>query len=75
MERLIIASILLWYLKYPEAKFVKTKNYNLEWKEINKEKVIKFLVDEHDFSLERVEKLVSKETTKSKNEGLNKWFK
>ncbi|MBS3149563.1 flap endonuclease-1 [Candidatus Woesearchaeota archaeon] len=52
-----------------------TKNYNLEWKEINKEKVIKFLVDEHDFSLERVEKLVSKETTKSKNEGLNKWFK
>lgn len=49
------------------------KNYKLEWKCIDKEKVIKLLVDEHDFSLERVERLLG-EKTKAKSEGLGKWL-
>ncbi len=34
------------------------KRYNLEWKGINKERLLKLLVDEHEFSAERVENTV-----------------
>jgi flap endonuclease-1 len=37
-----------------------TNKFKLEWKKPDREKIIKFMVDEHDFSLERVEKVVSK---------------
>ena len=33
-----------------------SENYKIEWKEPNEEKLIRFMVDEHSFSLERVEK-------------------
>ncbi|MFH1770903.1 MAG: flap endonuclease-1 [archaeon] len=37
-----------------------TDNYELEWKTPDKEAVIKLLVEEHDFGLERVEKVINK---------------
>jgi flap endonuclease-1 len=37
-----------------------TRKYKIEFKQPNKEKIISFMVDEHDFSLERVEKVVEK---------------
>ncbi len=37
-----------------------TDKYKLEWKEPNREKIIEFMVEEHDFSRERVEKAVDK---------------
>ncbi len=40
-----------WFM-HPEVN----EKYELKWGELDKEKVIKVLVDEHDFSLERVEK-------------------
>jgi len=36
------------------------KEYKLEWKRPNREKIIEFLCDEHDFSRERVEKAISR---------------
>ncbi|MDI6807221.1 MAG: flap endonuclease-1 [Candidatus Aenigmarchaeota archaeon] len=36
------------------------KKYKIVWRQPNKEKIIKFMVDEHDFSLERVEKVVDR---------------
>ncbi|MBI2547430.1 MAG: flap endonuclease-1 [Candidatus Aenigmarchaeota archaeon] len=35
-------------------------DYKLEWKEYNKEKILKFMVDEHEFSQERIGKIVDK---------------
>jgi len=47
-----------------------------QWGRVNREKVISFLVDEHSFSLERVEaamkRLVEVESTRS--ESLEKWL-
>ncbi|MEM7819061.1 MAG: flap endonuclease-1 [Candidatus Aenigmatarchaeota archaeon] len=37
-----------------------TDKYKLEWKEPNREKIIEFMVEEHDFSRERVEKAIDK---------------
>lgn len=51
------------------------KSYSLNWMNIDKDKVIKLLVEEHNFSLERVEKLLYQKDNKPKNEGLNKWIK
>jgi len=34
--------------------------YSLEWKQVDSEKLIKFMVDEHDFSRERVEKVIER---------------
>src|SRR3989338_9014015 len=50
------------------------KDYKLVWDEINKEKIISLLVDEHDFSLERVEKILIQKEQKTKTEGLGKWL-
>jgi len=36
-----------------------TKEYELEWKPPNPEKIVHFMVKEHDFSQERVEKVVN----------------
>jgi len=55
-----------------------TDDFKLEWKFPDREKIIKFMVDEHDFSLERVEKVVEKlEQTFSsgKQTSLAGWFK
>src|SRR3989338_978271 len=51
------------------------KNYILNWKEINIEKVKELLVEENNFSLERVERLLLQKEAKLKNNSLNKWIK
>ena len=53
-----------------------TDKYELKWEEINKEKVIKVLVEEHDFSRERVEKSLERleKITDKKQKGLGDFF-
>lgn len=59
------------YLNAPATRGVKP-----EWKAMDKEKVISFLVDEHSFSRERVESAMArtKSTASSESETLEKWF-
>lgn len=55
-----------------------SKKYKIEWKEPEKEKTIRLMVDEHDFSIERIEKAVDR-LMEIKKEGtqssLDSWFK
>jgi len=53
-----------------------TDDYSIEWKEIEKEKLLKLLVDEHNFSQERVESQLKslEEKTDKKQTGLHKFF-
>lgn len=50
--------------------------YKLEWKPIDKEKLIKMLVEEHDFSKERVEKSLDRleESADKQQKGLGDFF-
>ncbi len=53
------------------------KSFDFEFKEINEEKIKKILVNEHDFSEERIENQLEKLREfkeKSKQKGLDKWF-
>ena len=53
------------------------KEYELKWKDVNERKLRKMLIDEHDFSEERVEKIISslaKEKKKKQQKGLGEWF-
>jgi len=62
---------------YLIQKMPVTKSYKLEWKDVHEEKVKKLLVDEHDFSEERVIKGIQKlveEKEKKKQKGLNEFF-
>lgn len=55
-----------------------TDDYKLEWKPINKEKIIKILVDEHEFNKERIETTldnIEKEMKSSKQTSLGNFFK
>lgn len=52
------------------------EKYELEWKPINKEKIIGLLCDEHDFSEERVSKVIEKLVKEKKKQvGLDKFFR
>ena len=52
------------------------KNYQLKWNEIDEDKIRKILVDRHDFSEERVDKMLEKLTKKEKHQrGLSSFFK
>jgi flap endonuclease-1 len=52
-----------------------TNKYKLEWKEPQVEKIIEFMVEEHDFSRERVEKTIEKlQVTKERQVSLKGWF-
>ena len=54
-----------------------TDDYTLEWKAPDAEKLMKFLVDEHDFSIERVEsslKRLTEEKAKNQQKGLSEFF-
>jgi flap endonuclease-1 len=54
-----------------------TEDYNIEWKKPDVDKIIKFMVDEHNFSQERVEKTIDKLESgyiKSSQKTLGKWF-
>ncbi len=59
------------YLEPPAQKGIK-----VEWGDVNKEKVITFLVDEHSFSPERVEAAIGRlrEVEAAQTESLEKWF-
>ncbi|PIN75918.1 flap endonuclease-1 [Candidatus Woesearchaeota archaeon CG10_big_fil_rev_8_21_14_0_10_37_12] len=50
------------------------KNYDLTWKNINKEKTVEVLVEKHDFDLERVKKRLDELTPKVQQKGLRGWF-
>ena len=53
------------------------KHYNLKWKDINEDKMIKLLVDEHDFSEERVKSQIeslTKMKEKKGQKGLGEFF-
>ncbi len=54
-----------------------TKNYELEWKPVDKDKVVKLLVEKHEFNRERVEKNLDEleeEAKKGKQKGLGDFF-
>jgi len=59
------------FLEPPAAKGVRP-----EWGEVKKERLLAFLVDEHSFSLERVQGAVARleKVESSKTESLEKWF-
>ncbi len=64
--------ILNWFLNPP-----KTDKYNLEWKNINVEKIMKILVDKHEFSQERIEnqlKPILGERANKNQKGLSQYF-
>lgn len=73
------------YFKFPWTdvfylikKMPVTDKYKLEWKGVDKDKILKILVDEHDFSEERVNntlKKLLKETEKKKQKGLTDFLK
>lgn len=67
-----------WQQVYDTIKNMpKTDNYELKWQEINTEKTIRLLCDEHDFSKERVENSLAKlkqETLRNKQKNLGEWF-
>jgi flap endonuclease-1 len=53
------------------------EHYHLKWKEVDEEKIMKILVDEHDFSEERVRNQIEglvKEKTKKNQKGLGEFF-
>ncbi len=54
------------------------KDYNLAWGKVNKSAITKILVDEHDFSEERIEKTISeldeKLNQKASQARLDSWF-
>lgn len=58
--------------------FPSTDKYKLEWRMPNEDKLIKFMVDEHDFSRQRVEKVIEKLKTfltEGRQASLHSWFK
>jgi flap endonuclease-1 len=57
------------YLKAPAIKGVSP-----EWKSLDRDRVISFLVGEHSFSRERVESALDRMKQKSSDETLEKWF-
>ncbi|MDD5650866.1 MAG: flap endonuclease-1 [Candidatus Nanoarchaeia archaeon] len=51
------------------------KNYQLKWENVDTERIKKLLIDNHDFSEDRVNSTLLKITgKKTGQEGLNKWF-
>ncbi|MCX8190659.1 MAG: flap endonuclease-1 [Candidatus Aenigmarchaeota archaeon] len=55
-----------------------TDNYTLEWKQPNEEELIKFMVEEHNFSEERIRNGIEKikqSIQKHQQKDLSKWFK
>ena len=59
------------FLEPPAQKGVKP-----QWGRVNREKVISFLVEEHSFSLERVEAAMKRlgEVESARSESLEKWL-
>ncbi|MEM0350690.1 MAG: flap structure-specific endonuclease, partial [Archaeoglobaceae archaeon] len=51
-----------------------TEDYRIEFREVDREKVIEMLCEEHDFSRERVEKALEKLKFKPSQFTLERWF-
>ena len=51
-----------------------TDDYKLIWKEIDEKRLFKLLVDDHDFSRERIESSIKKLVKKQEQKGLDSWF-
>ena len=51
-----------------------TKDYNLEWGNLDERKIKELLIEKHDFSNERVDKIFETLGRKSGQSGLDKWF-
>lgn len=51
-----------------------TKKYDLKWNSINENKIREILIEKHDFSNERVDKIFKTLGRKTGQSGLNKWF-
>jgi len=65
--------ILDFFLKPPI-----TKKYELDWKKPDGDKIMEFMIEEHDFSRERIEKVVDKlqqSFTSGRQSSLKGWFK
>lgn len=63
---------------YIIKKIPTASDYNLEWKDADEDRIVKLLVEEHDFSEERVKKAISKIQKKKENrkqKGLGDWIK
>jgi flap endonuclease-1 len=55
-----------------------TEKYKIEWRQPNREKILEFMVEEHDFSRERVEKVIEKlqqSFLAGRQASLKGWFK
>ena len=53
------------------------KDYELSWKDITEDKIREILVEKHDFSEERVDKIIdifAKEKKKKQQKGLGEFF-
>ena len=50
------------------------KDYNLKWAGINEDKIRELLIEKHDFSKERVDKIFETLGRKTGQSGLDKWF-
>ncbi|MBD3204008.1 flap endonuclease-1 [Candidatus Woesearchaeota archaeon] len=51
-----------------------TDDYSLEWKNIDKQKIIEILIKKNEFSEKRVLNQIKKLVKKQKQKGLNEWF-
>ncbi len=51
------------------------KDYKLNWNPVNEDKIREILIDKHDFSKERVDKIFETLGRKTGQIGLDKWFK
>ncbi len=49
-------------------------NYNLEWRNVDKQKIYELLVQKYEFSKERIEKTLEDLTKKQSQKGLNDFF-
>lgn len=58
------------FFLYPEVN----EKVDIEFKAIQPEKIMEFLVEEHDFSKERIEKVIDR-LTKKKQKSLDSWIK
>ena len=63
-----------WEEIFETFKKIPVEDVVLRKEKLDEEKVKAILVDEHDFSLERVESTLSKLKSLKPKESLNKWF-
>jgi len=50
------------------------KDVDIDFKSLDPDKILKFLVDEHDFSQDRIEKVI-KTLTEARQKSLQSWLK